>query len=61
MPDDRPNYRAEFKELEQSYMILKDQYSELVRALGFSGDGLWGDPITSHGEALAKILKLIGT
>lgn len=51
--------RQEFKALEQSYMVLQDQYSELARAIGVEGDAFWGDPLESHDQVLAKakILK----
>lgn len=47
-------YYDEYKELEQMYMVLKDQYAELARALGFIGDSWFGDPLASHEEILRK-------
>jgi hypothetical protein len=52
------NWRDEAKQLEQQWMVLKDQYSELARALGFTGDSFWGDPIETHEEILATAIRL---
>lgn len=46
--------RQAHKALEQAYMVLKDEYSELARAIGVEGDAFWGDPLESHTEVLAK-------
>jgi len=50
--------RDELKGLEAMYMSLKDDYSELARALGFEGNSFWGDPLVSHKEVLAKAKAL---
>ena len=47
--------RDEYKELEQSYMVLRDQYSELARAAGFEGDSWFGDPFVKHADILLRI------
>lgn len=50
--------RDELKGLEAMYMSLKDDYSELARALGFEGASFWGDPLVSHAEVLARAKTL---
>lgn len=48
----------EYKSLEQSWMVLKDQYSEIAIALGFKGDSFWGDPLVSHTDILERAREL---
>lgn len=48
----------EYKAMEQSWMVLKDQYSEIVRALGFPGVGFWGDPVATKEEILKRIEEM---
>ena len=50
--------RGEYKELEQSYMVLRDQYSELAKAAGFSECGFWGDPIEHHEIILTRMKRM---
>ena len=52
-------YRNDYKTLEQEYMSLKDDYSEIARELGFEGVGFWGDPIVSHKEIIDKVRELV--
>jgi len=47
---------SDFKSLEESYMALKDDYSEICRALGFKGNAWFGDPLESH-ETIIKRAK----
>lgn len=47
--------REKAKSLEQSWMSLKDDYSEICRAIGIKGDAWFGDPIISHKEILEHI------
>ena len=54
----RPTYRDRYKSAEQAWMALRDQYSELARALGFVGDTYFGDPLVSHEEILERATKL---
>jgi hypothetical protein len=54
------NWRDEYKSLEVSWHQLKDQYSELARALGFDGDSFWGDPLVSHNDVLARARECKG-
>lgn len=46
------------KAFEQSYMVLKDEYSELARALGFQRNAMFDDPLECHAEVLAKVVQL---
>lgn len=48
----------EYKSLEQSWMVLKDQYSELARALGFEAVSLWGDPLDPHEKIVERAREL---
>ena len=48
------NWRSEFKAMEQSWMVLKDQYSEIARALGFAGDAWFDDPLASHDQIVSR-------
>lgn len=48
----------EYKNMEQSWMVLKDQYSEVARALGFEGDAWFGDPLESHDEIVKRAKEL---
>jgi len=50
-------WRDEYKAIEQDYMVLKDQYAELARALGFPGDAWFGDPLASHSEVVARAIE----
>jgi hypothetical protein len=52
------DWRDDYKELEISWHQLKDQYSELARALGMPGDPFWGDPLDSHAVVLARAKEL---
>ena len=45
---------------ENSFMLVKDNYSELCRALGFEGDAFWGDPLADHEEIVARAEELNG-
>ncbi len=54
------NWRSEFKDAEQSYMVVKDQYSEIARALGFEGDAWFDDPLAGHDEIVARARRLAG-
>ena len=44
----------EVKSLEVAWMSLKDDYSELARALGAPGDAWFGDPLEGHAQVLAR-------
>lgn len=48
----------DYKSLEQSWSSLKDQYSELARAMGFEGDAWFNDPLASHEEILGRAHEL---
>lgn len=52
------SWRSQYMGLEQQWMVLKDQYSELARAMGFKGDAWFGDPLEPHEEVLAKAKEL---
>lgn len=43
---------------EIAWMQLKDDYSEIARALGFDGDSFWGDPLVSHADIVARAKEL---
>lgn len=53
--------RDDYKSLEQSYMLLRDQYSDIARALGFPGVGPWDDPIVEHADIIARAQTGRGT
>ena len=55
------NWRSEFKAAEQAYMVVKDQYSEVARALGFEGNAWFGDPLARHEEIVARAERLFDT
>lgn len=46
--------RDKYKELEQSSMVLQDQYSALAQAIGLDLVGFWGDPIEKHKKILER-------
>ena len=50
--------RGKIAGLEQQWMFLKDDYSELARAIGVKGDAWFGDPLCSHKEVLEKVEAL---
>lgn len=52
------NWRDEYKSLEISWHQLKDQYSQLARAIGMPCDPFWGDPLDSHHVILARAKEL---
>ncbi len=60
MTKDIDYWRSLCKQREDDWLILKDQYSELARALGFEGDAWFGDPLASHGEILIRAEEAYG-
>lgn len=46
------------KSVEASWMALKDDYSEICRALGFEGDAWFGDPLVKHEDIVARAKAL---
>jgi hypothetical protein len=55
----RTNWRDKYKSLEISWHQLKDQYSEIARAVGMPSDPFWGDPLGSHADVLARVQQLV--
>lgn len=53
--------RDKRKALEQEWMVLKEQYSDLCRAAGIPENALWGDPIWSHESCVSHIERLLAT
>jgi hypothetical protein len=51
-------WRDKYKGMEQSFMVLKDQYAEVALALGFEGDAFFGDPLASHKEIVARAAEV---
>lgn len=51
-------WREKYKQQEQEWMVLKDQYSEIARALGFKGDAWFDDPLASHEEIVKRAKEL---
>lgn len=51
-------WREKYKAEEQAWMVLKNQYSEVARALGFEGDAWFGDPLACHDEIVARAKAL---
>lgn len=49
---DTTDWVAEAKAMEQAFMVAKDEYSSLARAIGIRGDGWFGDPPGSHDEVV---------
>ncbi len=49
---DATDWVAEAKSMEQAFMVTKDEYSSLARAIGIRGDSLFGDPLESHDEVV---------
>ena len=49
------SWRDEYKDMEQAFMVVKDQYAELARAAGFEGDSFFGDPLVKHADILLRI------
>jgi oligoendopeptidase F len=47
------------KDYAQAFMSMKECYAELARALGFEGNGFWGDPHASH-EEIVERAKFLG-
>lgn len=65
-PDDVPvtddqysELYSDYKSLEQSYMCLKEEYSEVARALGFEAAGLWGDPNETHAQIVDRATEVM--
>ncbi len=55
------SFYDDFKEREQQLMVLQDRYCALARALGFEGDGFWGDVFASHQQILETAWLLRAT
>jgi hypothetical protein len=50
--EDATDWVAEAKSMEQAFMVTKDEYSSLARALGIKGDSWFGDPLESHDDVV---------
>jgi hypothetical protein len=48
----------EIAALERAFTGMKDMYGEVSRALGFQGDGFWGDPYATHEEIVERAHEL---
>jgi hypothetical protein len=48
-------WRDKFKGMEQRWMCLKDDYSQLARAAGAPHDAWFGDPFEKHAETLKRV------
>lgn len=40
-------------------MVIKDQYAELAKALGFEGDAFFGDPLADHQAIVDKAKEVM--
>ncbi len=50
------SWRDEYKNMEQQFMLIKDEYAELARAAGFEeGDAWFGDPLEEHADIVLRI------
>lgn len=45
---------------ELSWMQLKEEYSELARAIGMPSDSFYGDPLVEHTDVMARAKELAG-
>jgi len=54
----KQTWHDKYKDAEQQWMVLKDQYSEVARALGFDGDAWFGDPLARHEEIVERAARL---
>lgn len=54
----KTSWRDKCKDIEQAYMVTRDQYSEVARALGFEGDAWFGDPLAKHDEIVERAASL---
>lgn len=52
------SWYADFKEMEQAYMSLKEQYMDLACAAGFQREGYFGDSVDTH-EVIVKKIKVL--
>lgn len=48
----------EIRGLEQQWMLLKDEYAELARAVGANGDAWFNDPLESHQDIVKMALNI---
>ena len=53
--DQQSELNQKVRSLEQAYMSVKDEYSELARAFGIEVDAWFGDPLISHKEILEQV------
>lgn len=51
---DRTDWVAEAKDNELAFMVAKDEYSGLARALGVRSDAFFGDPLESHQDVVRR-------
>jgi hypothetical protein len=56
---DATDWVAEAKEMELAFMVTKDEYSALARAIGIQGDSWFGDPLESHGEVVQRAKSIM--
>ncbi|MNU56086.1 hypothetical protein D3C71_451730 [compost metagenome] len=57
--EDATDWVAEAKSMEQAFMVAKDEYSSLARAIGIKGDSWFGDPLESHDEVVQRAKSVI--
>ena len=54
------NWRDKYKQIEQDYMILLDQYAELAGALGVPLSLYFQVPLWNHGEIMERARQIGG-
>ena len=47
-------WRDKYKAAEQAFMVERERYSEVARALGFEGDAWFGDPLVPHTNVVER-------
>lgn len=52
------NWYDKYSFMEGQFMQMLDKYADLARALGFPGDGFYGDPLAPHAEIIARVVEL---
>jgi hypothetical protein len=57
--EDATDWVAEAKSMEQAFMVTKDEYSDLARAIGIEGDSFFGDPLETHQEVVARAKSIM--
>lgn len=56
--DSASYWRQEYKGMEQAFMNVMSEYSDVALAMGFEGNSFFGDPLADHAEIVERAREL---